>query len=113
MIMGVANPKILIDHEDGDGLNNQKYNLRECNFSENGCNRKRVVASSGFIGVYKNDRGAYKAVVWKDRKAINIGTFENALDAAKARDAAAKVHQKGFATLNFGSEITIKTNCKN
>lgn len=42
----------MVDHKDRDGLNNQKCNLRICNRSENGRNRKKISgASSKYYGV--------------------------------------------------------------
>lgn len=44
----------LIDHKDGNGLNNQKYNLRICNPSQNNMNQEIRSGSSKYKGVHFN-----------------------------------------------------------
>ena len=34
VVLGITNQNILCDHKDGDGLNNQKSNLRKANYSQ-------------------------------------------------------------------------------
>lgn len=93
----------LVDHIDGDGLNNQDENLRYCNQSQNNMNsRKRKNTSSKYKGVcsYK----AYKK--WQTRivvnkKVINIGYFSDEVVAAKEYDKAAIKYFGDFARTNF------------
>lgn len=49
----------LVDHRDGDGLNNQKENLRLCSSSQNAQNRRRayVSSTSRFKGVSFGQHG--------------------------------------------------------
>lgn len=83
-----------IDHINGDGLNNQKANLRKC---RQGLNmRNRLISknnSSGFKGVHwwhkKGQWGKFVAYIRHRTKSIFLGSFREALDAAKAYDAAA------------------------
>jgi hypothetical protein len=45
----------LIDHKDGNSLNNNLENLREANISQNTCNSKKPITnSSGIKGIYWN-----------------------------------------------------------
>jgi len=102
-IMGDNPLKLDIDHRDGDGLNDQKENLRLCTRSENQMNR----------GPNKNHSSVYKGVCWHkstkkwivhiqiDGKLIYLGLFNNDKYAAKAYDQAAKKYFGEFAYLNF------------
>lgn len=91
----------LIDHRDGNGLNNLPSNLRIATSTENSRNRRKN----------SNNQSGYKGVCWCARKwraAIRVngklkhlGYFENVTDAALAYDVAA-IHYFGeFAHLNF------------
>lgn len=92
-----------VDHIDRNGLNNQKYNLRNCTRSQNQKNRKKQDNNtSGFMGVsWDKSRNKYKAKIKLNGKTINLGRFQQALDAAKVYDQAAIKYHKEFATLNF------------
>jgi len=89
-----------IDHRDGDGLNNQRNNLRSCTRAENNRNKK----ASGFckyLGVtLKKQTNRWVARIMADRKAIHLGYFPNADLAAAAYDNAAIYHFGEFANLN-------------
>jgi hypothetical protein len=61
VILNATNDQ-LIDHKDGNGLNNTKENLRVATKSQNGANRK----SKG-VSLHKAT-GLYRAVVTKDYK---------------------------------------------
>lgn len=101
-ILGVTDKLLFIDHRDGDGLNNQRKNLRPCNTSQNCTNRKKSRGSSQYIGVTLHKRsGLFHASVYIDKKYTCLGYFKNELAAAKVRDAAAKKSYGKFAKLNF------------
>ncbi|MEE8382187.1 MAG: AP2 domain-containing protein [Thermodesulfobacteriota bacterium] len=90
------------DHIDGNGLNNQKTNLRACSSSENLCNR----------GIPKNNTSGYKGVKWhkgeqkwaaaikKNGKYISLGYYNDKKEAAKIYNEAAIEHHGDFAFLN-------------
>jgi len=91
-ILGIDNPKIFVDHKDGNGLNCQKHNLRIANCSQNCSNRgKQKNNSSGFKGVHIKRYG--NSVVYQvsisinrkgfDKKTIYGGRFINPIEAAK------------------------------
>ena len=50
-IMGVTDPEIDVDHEDHNGLNCQRSNLRKCVRGENDGNRRKARGASQFKGV--------------------------------------------------------------
>ena len=93
-----------IDHIDHDGLNNTCNNLRISTHQQNNINsRKRnTITSSQYLGVtwYKRN-SKWLAQIGKDGKNKNLGYFTNEEDAARARDAAAKLYFGEYANLNF------------
>lgn len=92
-----------IDHIDGNGLNNQKSNLRKCTNSQNAMNRTQIKGtSSKYKGVsfHKRDKKWY-SYIKKDQKLINLGSFTNEVDAAKAYDKKAIELFGEFSRLNF------------
>jgi hypothetical protein len=102
-----ANLGEFVDHKDGNGLNNQKSNLRICTMNGNMQNRKRYKNNTtGFKGVYFNkDRKKYRAQIRVDGKRICIGGFKTPIEAAQAYDSAAiKLHGE-FAVTNFNKNI--------
>lgn len=82
-------PKI-IDHIDGNRLNNKIENLREATFSDNCCNRNGH-GKTGIKGIHWNKyHKKWTVVCWKNKKYHFIGHFKNIEDAKvavkKARD---------------------------
>jgi hypothetical protein len=101
-ILGVTDPKILIDHKDHDPLNNQRSNLRIANDYQNACNKRSAKsATSKYLGVCRiKTSNKFLAQIMKDRKQNYLGLFEKEEDAAMAYNAAAlKLHGE-FASLN-------------
>ena len=103
-----AKPGDILDHIDGNGLNNQKNNLRFCSKSQNNANSIKRESISGFRGVYRY----YKfplGKTWVVRMNINgkkkhFGNFTDKIEAAKVYDAEAKKAFGKFAKLNFPGE---------
>lgn len=100
----------LIDHIDGNKLNNQKSNLRKCTNQQNQMNRKKSKnCTSRFKGVYFNK----KSNKWMSRLILNketifLGEFKTEEDSAKAYDSKARELFGEFARCNFdenGNEI--------
>ena len=92
----------VIDHIDGNPLDNQKKNLRICTVSQNSMNRNKTVKNkSGFKGVYWHKLSKKWASVIKiDNKALHLGLFLDAKEAAKTYNAAALKYHGEFANLN-------------
>jgi len=73
-----------IDHEDGNGLNNQRYNMRFCTISQNNMNSaKPKNASSIWKGVYWDKANLnWRAQIKINKKAICLGRFKDEHSAA-------------------------------
>lgn len=117
MIMGVTDRKILVDHKDGDGLNNQRENLRLATHSTNAMNKKAngVIKYKGVNMSFQKQKYFHKGTgEWRiantapkivARIKVNgvskhIGSFKTLEDAALAyNEWAVKLHGE-FAVLN-------------
>lgn len=89
------------DHIDGDGLNNQKENLRVCTNQQNLMNRgPQQNNTTGYKGVSKTG-ARYYASINTNGSNIYLGSYEKPEDAAKAYDKKAKELFGDFAYQNF------------
>ena len=99
-------PASLVDHVDGDGLDNRRENLRLANHSENRCNRVSPgFGSTNYRGVYldksrKTGKRRWRVEIYKDGKKYRVGRFKTPEDAARAYNEKAKELHGEFATLN-------------
>lgn len=102
----------LVDHKDGDPLNNRRSNLRRATPRENRRNSRKMskTTSSAYKGVcWQESGGAWQAQIRKKDpgspergigRMTYLGYFADELDAADAYDAAARAHYGEFACLN-------------
>ena len=93
-----APPDMDVDHENGDGLDCQRENIRLATRSQNNANsclsRRNT---SGFKGAYLYPKGGWVAYC----RGKYIGSFPTAEDAARAYDAKAREIWGEFARCNF------------
>jgi hypothetical protein len=92
----------LVDHIDGNPLNNQNENLRLCTNAEN-CRNTKIYKNntSGYKGVQSiGKQGKWFAIINCNRKQKYIGTFETKEEAAMAYNEYAKKLHGEFARLN-------------
>lgn len=94
----------LVDHRNGNGLDNRRENMRSASNAENGANRC-AVSSSGFKGVdWRSVKRRWRARITIDGQQIHLGTFLVPEEAARAYDEAAARLFGEFARLNFPRE---------
>lgn len=96
-----------VDHRDGNGLNNQKHNLRSATRVQNSgnANLRRGKKTSRFKGVsWFSSRHQWRAYGTINYRFKHLGYFEREADAALAYDRFANEYFGEFALLNFPSE---------
>ena len=86
---------MVVDHINGDGMDNRRCNLRLATPQQNMANARRKVGDSGYIGVQKMKAGRFFASVQ-----IHLGSFDTAEEAARAYDAKATELFGEFAMTN-------------
>jgi hypothetical protein len=94
MGLGTNNPCIVVDHINGNGLDNRKDNLRMVSLQENNTNKRLINKQNqtGYHGVriFRKKRKdgsisiSYGATIRVNRKTIHLGTFATPEDAHKA-----------------------------
>jgi hypothetical protein len=104
-ILSLADSNIHCDHIDGDGLNNQKFNLRPCLPGQNRLNaRRRKDSGTGAKGVIRMRRSTkFYAQTGHEGKRISLGSFETLDEARNAYNEAAKKVHGEFARLDKGN----------
>lgn len=97
LIMGAGTGDV-VDHIDGNPLNNCRSNLRLCMNSQNLKNRKlNKNNKSGFKGVVKSSFGnKWRARITSDGARIALGSFDTAEEANEAYVRAAKILHGDF-----------------
>jgi len=98
-VMNAENGQI-VDHKDGDRLNNQKSNLRFCSTIENSRNlRKYDRNKSGYKGV-SLCRNKFQSSIRVNKKQVYLGLFTCPIEAADTYNKAAIFYFGEFANLN-------------
>ena len=101
-------PEQVVDHINGDRLDNRRENLRLCTTAQNARNVGRRPASL-YKGVHwDKSRSCYR--VWLDInfKTVFLGSFADPLFGAEVYDAACAEHHGDFSRPNFAGGITVR-----
>ena len=103
LIMNILDPKIKVDHINGNPLDNRKCNLRLCGTAQNSKNRKlQKNNTSGYKGLeYRSYMNKYRARIFCNGKHIYLGWFKTKEEAAEAYNIAAVKYFGEFARLNI------------
>lgn len=98
----LMNPPVgmVIDHIDGDGLNNTRANIRICTDTQNKQNRiKTAKGKSPYKGVFPV-KNRWQAFLQSNGERVNLGCFSTPEEAARAYNQGAIREFGEFARLN-------------
>lgn len=91
-----------VDHIDGNGLNNQRSNLRICTRAENALNRRiNNNNTSGFKGVtFVKEDGKWQVQIAAKRRFYYLGRYDSKVEAAMVYNVKARELFGKYAVLN-------------
>jgi len=99
-------PGMMVDHANGDGLDNRRCNLRACTGAQNQWNRHAPPrGTSRFTGVTRERKGWRARISWRNER-LNIGSFAREVDAAIAYDEKCRGQRGEFARPNFSAAVS-------
>jgi hypothetical protein len=98
-LLGLDNcDKRIVDHINGNCLDNRRENLRICTQRQNGKNLGiKKTNSSGCAGVRVTPHGTFNVRITVDREEKHIGNYKTFFDAVQARKSAEKFYYGEFA----------------
>lgn len=93
---------LVVDHKNGNGLDNRRSNLRLCTPTQNQWNRrKHKPTTSQFKGVRQDKgRSSWRAQIVVHGERIHLGSFSSEREAALQYDRSARIFFGTFAMTN-------------
>src|SRR6266481_5997920 len=108
-----VNANVIVDHENGDTLDNRRTNLRVATKSQNAANAKLTNRNtSGFKGV-TFARGSWYATITVNYHKIVLGSSHDPEEAAKMYDVGAIKYFGPFARTNFPRDQLVGVSIRN
>ncbi len=106
VVLGLTERKQKVDHADGNGLNNQRNNLRPCTTAQNNFNSpSRKKSKSIYKGVQfprpEHRMNYFRSEITINGKKMNVGKFKTEEEAALAYNKKAVLLHGEFAKLNI------------
>ncbi len=98
-ILGLTDPKVLTDHENHDGLDNQRHNIRQATPLQNNANRRKQSNTANRLkGVHwDKKRKRWEAGITYKGKRTRLGRFRTEEAAGEAYRYAARLFYGEFA----------------
>tara|TARA_R100001509_G_scaffold106669_2_gene63267 strand:- start:2311 stop:3336 length:1026 start_codon:yes stop_codon:yes gene_type:complete len=97
----------VVDHINGNTLDNRKHNLRCCSYQGNSANsigRHKTKSKYKGVSPCRGKTNPWAAMIRKDGKTVNLGSYNTEEDAAMAYDIAAIEIHGEFSYTNFPIE---------
>ncbi len=106
-----ASPEQLVDHINGDGLDNRRVNIRLCTKADNQRNQRRNSKNTtGYKGVsFDKARGKYSASIGVHGEQISLGRFSTAEEASQAYEDAVRRYHGEFAYSQSAGSVPLAT----
>ncbi|UCD51674.1 MAG: HNH endonuclease [Phycisphaerales bacterium] len=96
---------MVVDHINGNGLDNRRCNLRICTRQQNAYNSRRSQGTSQYKGFhFEKATGAWRATITCQGEYYNLGLYDSEVEAARAYDRKAIELFGEYAYLNFPEE---------
>lgn len=92
---------LVVDHINGNGVDNRRCNIRLCTHQQNLMRRVGPPNKTGYRGVHQIRPGTYRVAIMLSQRGHYVGTFYDPILAARAYDDAARRLHGEFARLNF------------
>jgi hypothetical protein len=99
-ILGLTDPHKLTDHENGNGLDNRRFNIQPCNNAQNQQNRIHI--KNKYRGISRSGK-RWIAQIRVNGQTLRLGSAATPEDAARLYDTAARKYFGEFARPNFAA----------